>query len=40
MLKSRIIRFIVGWVFDQVNDETLEMLNEAIDKELEERASQ
>ena len=37
MLKKRIIRFIVSWIMDQINDETLELLNEAIDAEIEER---
>lgn len=37
MLKQRIVRFMVAWLFDQMNDETITMLNEEIDKELEER---
>lgn len=37
MLKKRIIRFLVSWLIDQMNDETLEMFNEAIDAEIEER---
>lgn len=38
MFKKRIIRLIVGHVFDQLSDETLEMLNEVIDAEIEERS--
>lgn len=37
MLKQRFIRFVVSWILDQMNDDTIEMLNDAIDKELEER---
>ena len=37
MLKKRVIRFVVAWLFDQMSDETIEMFNEEIDKELEER---
>jgi hypothetical protein len=37
MLKKRLIRFLVAWLLDQMNDETLEMFNEAIDAEIAER---
>lgn len=40
MLKRRIVMFLVGWVFDQCNDETLEILNEAIDREIAEREAE
>ena len=37
MLKRRVIRLLVGFIFDQMSDETLEILNEEIDREIEER---
>lgn len=37
MLKKRMVRLIVGWIFDNVNDETLVMINTAVDAELAER---
>ena len=37
MLKRRVIRLLVGFIFDQMSDETLTMLNEEIDREIEER---
>lgn len=37
MLQRRIIRFIIAWLFDQMSDGTLEMVNEEIDRELQER---
>ena len=37
MLQRRIIRFIIAWLFDQMSDATLEMVNEEIDNELAER---
>jgi hypothetical protein len=39
MFKRRVIRMVVGHIFDQLSDETLEMLNEIIDAEIEERVS-
>lgn len=37
MLKRRVIRLLVGFIFDQMSNETLEILNEEIDREIEER---
>lgn len=37
MFKKRIIRLLVGHIFDQLSDETLELLNEVIDAEIAER---
>ena len=37
MLKKRIVRFIVAWVLDQISEETLNLLNDAIDAEIAER---
>jgi hypothetical protein len=37
MLQRRIVRFIIAWLFDQMSDDTLQMVNEEIDLELAER---
>lgn len=37
MLKKRLVKLLVGFIFDQVSDETLVMVNEAVDAELLER---
>lgn len=40
MLKARIVRMLVGAVFDQLSLSTLEMIKESVDAELLERRSQ
>lgn len=39
MLKKRLVRMLVAHIFDQLSDETLELVNEIVDAEIEERLS-
>ena len=38
MLKRRLVRLFISWLFDQMSDETLDMFNEEVDKEIAERS--